>query len=80
MLPPLIVDAMLRLCLRSSRPVRGGIWLGVLVAAQIFIGEEMLFEACLTAVLLVAVLAASRPGRSPAPCGLPRSGSRPASA
>ena len=60
-LPPLIVDAVLRLCLRSSRPVRGGIWLGVLVVAQIFIGEEMLFEACLTAVLLVAVLAASRP-------------------
>ena len=61
-LPPLIVDAVLRLCLRTSRPVRGGIWLAVLVVAQIFIGEEMLFEACLTAVLVVAVLAASRPG------------------
>ncbi len=57
-LPPLIVDAVLRLCLRSSGPVRAGIWLGVLVVAQIFIGEEMLFEACLAAILLVAVLAA----------------------
>jgi len=60
-LPPLIVDAVLRVCLRSSGPVRGGIWLGVLLAAQIFIGEEMLFEAGLTAILLVAVLAAARP-------------------
>jgi len=60
-LPPLIVDAVLRLCLGSSRPVRAGIWLGVLVAAQIFVGEEMLFEAGLTALLLVAALALSRP-------------------
>lgn len=59
-LPPLIVDAVLRLCLRPSRPVLTGCWLGVLVAAQIFIGEEMLFEAGLTAILLVAALAASR--------------------
>jgi hypothetical protein len=60
-LPPLIVDAILRLCLGSGRPVRVGIWLGLLVVAQIFIGEEMLFEAGLAAILLVAALALSRP-------------------
>lgn len=64
-LPPLIVDAVLRLCLGRARPLRAGIWLGLLVTAQIFIGEEMLFEAGLTAILLVAALAASRPKAVP---------------
>jgi hypothetical protein len=60
-LPPLIIDAVLRLCLRTSRPVRAGAWLGLLVAAQVFIGEELLLESALAALLTVAVLAFSRP-------------------
>jgi hypothetical protein len=60
-LPPLIVDAVLRLGLRQARPLRAGAWLGLLVTAQIFIGEEMLFESGLAAIVLVAALAASRP-------------------
>jgi hypothetical protein len=60
-LPPLIVDAVLRLGLCPARPLRAGLWLGVLVAAQIFTGEELLFEAGLAAILLLAVLAVSRP-------------------
>ncbi len=60
-LPPLIVDAVLRLSLGPRRPLLTGAWLGVLVAAQVFIGEEMLFEAALAALLVVVVLAVSRP-------------------
>jgi hypothetical protein len=62
-LPPLIADAIVRLCLGSPRPVRSGAWLGLLVAAQLFIGEEMLFESVLAAAIIVAVLAVSRPRR-----------------
>jgi hypothetical protein len=60
-LPPLIVDAVLRLCLGTRRPLLTGAWLGVLVAAQVFVGEEMLFEAALAALLVIVVLAVSRP-------------------
>jgi hypothetical protein len=60
-LPPLIVDAVLRLSLGTRRPLLTGVWLGVLVAAQVFVGEEMLFEAALAALLVVVVLAVSRP-------------------
>ena len=60
-LPPLIVDAVLRLTLGARRPLLVGAWLGVLVAAQIFIGEEMLFEALLAALIVVIVLVVSRP-------------------
>jgi hypothetical protein len=60
-LPPLIIDAGLRLCLGTSRPVRTGAWLGLLIGAQIFIGEELLFDTALAAIVLVAVLAISRP-------------------
>lgn len=65
-LPPLIVDAVLRLATgrrgTGRRDVlRCGAWLGVLVVAQVFLDEELLFEAAVTAVMLLAVLAASRP-------------------
>lgn len=60
-LPPLIVDGVLRLMLGARRPLLVGAWLGVLVAAQIFIGEEMLFEAGLATLIVVLVLAISRP-------------------
>jgi hypothetical protein len=60
-LPPLIADAALRLCLRAGRPVVVGAYLGVLVAAQLFIGEEVLAQAALATALVVAVVALSRP-------------------
>jgi hypothetical protein len=60
-LPPLIVDAGLRLATGRAHAVRGGIWLGLLVTAQVFISEEILFDTALAGVLMAAVLAVSRP-------------------
>jgi len=62
-LPPLIADAIVRLWLGPLRPVRSGAWLGLLMAAQLFIGEEMLFESVLAAAILLLVLAVSRASR-----------------
>lgn len=62
-LPPLIVDAVLRLCTGRGRPVRTGIWLGLLISAQIFIAEELLVDTGLILVPLVAVLVLSRPSQ-----------------
>jgi hypothetical protein len=64
-LPPLIIDAVLRLCVRSPAPVRDGILLGLLVTAQLFTGEELLVLTGIAAVLLVAVLALGRPRAVP---------------
>jgi hypothetical protein len=64
--PPLIVDAILRLAAGRCGPgrravVRCGAWLGVLMAAQVFITEESLFDSVIAALILLAVLAAARP-------------------
>jgi hypothetical protein len=59
--PPLIVDAVLRLALGRVDLRRGGLWLGLLATAQLFISEEILFDTGLAAALLLIVLAASRP-------------------
>jgi hypothetical protein len=64
-LPPLIIDAGLRLCLRSRAPVRDGIWLGLLATAQLFTGEELLLLTAIAGVLLTAVLALGRPRAVP---------------
>ncbi|HEX9032200.1 MAG TPA: hypothetical protein VF834_10175 [Streptosporangiaceae bacterium] len=73
-LPPLIVDAGLRIACgapeplvtrrwasRVPAPLRGGIWLGVLVVAELFVSEELALITAITGLLLVAALAASRP-------------------
>ena len=79
-LPPLLVDAALRLAAgrhgadgpslvpglgRAGRgrhgALRCGAWLGLLAAAQVFINEELLFDAAVAVVVIFAVLAASRP-------------------
>jgi len=74
-LPPLIADAVLRLATgrtsapsggdRGGRPpgqtLRGGLWLGLLVTAQVFISEEILFDTGLATALLLIVIAAGRP-------------------
>ncbi len=60
-LPPLIIDAVLRLVTGRGRPVRTGLVLGLLVAAQLFTAEEMLFETVLAGLIIIVALAASRP-------------------
>lgn len=78
-LPPLIVDAVLRLATgRAGTGWRGtgrrgaarcGAWLGLLSTAQIFIAEELLFDSAVAAVILLVVLAASRPRAAAAQVG-----------
>ena len=66
LLPPLIVSAILRLATGRygtgrRAAARSGAWLGLLMAAQVFITEEMLFDSIIAALILLAVLAAARP-------------------
>jgi hypothetical protein len=60
---PLIVDAVLRLATGRSRPVHGGIVLGLLVSAQLFIAEELLVDTALATLIILIVLIASRPSQ-----------------
>lgn len=60
-LPPLIIDAGLRLCTGSASPVRDGIRLGLLATAQLFTAEELLLSTGMAGLLLVAALAAGQP-------------------
>ena len=41
--------------------MRAGLWLGLLVSAQVFIGEELLVDTAVAAVVMVVVLALGRP-------------------
>ncbi|MDQ2816003.1 MAG: hypothetical protein M3Z75_30225, partial [Actinomycetota bacterium] len=59
--PPLIIDIGLRLVLGRVRPVRGGLWLGLLVTAQLLITEEILAGTAVAGIIIVIVLAVSRP-------------------
>ena len=58
---PLTVDALLCLFTGRGRPVRTGAWLGLLLAAQLFIAEETLALLGVTAAVMAVVLALSRP-------------------
>jgi hypothetical protein len=65
-LPPLIVDAAARLATARRgtgrrHAARRGAWLGLLLAAQVFLNEELLFYSVVASVVVLAVLAASRP-------------------
>jgi hypothetical protein len=60
---PLIVHAVLRLLTGRGHPVRTGAWLGLLIAAQLFIAEEMLVDAVVASVLVLLVLVLSKPRR-----------------
>jgi hypothetical protein len=62
---PLIIDALLRLVTGRGRPVRTGAWLGLLTAAQLFIAEETVALTAVAGVVIVVVLAASRPRAVP---------------
>jgi len=57
--PPLLIDALMRLVTGRGRPVRVGVWLGLLAAAQLFIGEELLADTAVAGAVLVAALAAT---------------------
>jgi Glycosyltransferase family 87 len=67
-LPPLIIDLAVGLCVRSRSPVRDGILLGLLATAQLFTGEELLLLAGIAATALIAVLALGRPREVPGRC------------
>lgn len=73
-LPPLLVDAGLRLFLAPEGPgrarsatrresVRAGLRLGLLAAAQLFLAEELLATSAATGALVLAGLAVARPAR-----------------
>jgi hypothetical protein len=57
---PLIVDAALRLLAGQARTFWGGLWLGLLVTAQLMVNEEMLFDTAVAGTVLVLVLAVRR--------------------
>jgi len=61
MLPPLIIDRVLRLVTGDGSPVRNGLWLGLFVAAQLFISEELLAITVIATMILLVVLALCRP-------------------
>jgi hypothetical protein len=60
-LPPLIIHALLRLLTGRGRAVFSGAWLGLLAAAQLFTGEELLTDTALAALVLTVALVASHP-------------------
>ncbi len=62
-LPPLIVDLVLRLVLGRVAAVRGGLQLGLLVTAQLFITEEILFDTALVVAIMLMVLGVGRRAR-----------------
>jgi hypothetical protein len=60
-LPPLIIDALLGILTGRGNAVRSGLWLGLLTAAQLFTGEELLAETVVAAAVMVAVLTLGHP-------------------
>jgi hypothetical protein len=60
-LPPLMIGALLRIATGRGHPARTGAWLGLLTAAQLFTGSELLFDTAVSGLILVVALAASHP-------------------
>ena len=60
-LPPLMIHTLLRLLTGRGKAVRTGAWLGLLVGAQVFIGEEMLVYTAVACLVLTVALALQRP-------------------
>ena len=60
-LPPLIIDALLGILTGRGRALLGGLWLGLLVAAQLFTGEELLADTAVAAGVMVVVLVLGHP-------------------
>ncbi len=64
-LPPLIVDAVLQLITGRRRSIWVGCWLGLLAAAQLLTGEEILVYTAVAGLILATVVAASHPREVP---------------
>ena len=64
-LPPLILEAVLRLITGRGHSVRVGVWLGLLCVAQLFAGEELLVYTAVAGLILVVTVAVSRPQAVP---------------
>ena len=64
-LPPLIIDAVLRLITGRRRSIWVGGWLGLLAAAQLLTGEEILVYTAVACLILTTVIAASYPREVP---------------
>ena len=60
-LPPLIIDRVLRLATDRGTALRNGIWIGLLVTAQLFVSEEALVDTVIATVIVLVVLALCRP-------------------
>lgn len=65
---PLLV-ALSVMAWHGDRPVRTGLLLGAVATAQVFTGEEVLFQAGVAALLILLVAAISRPRAVPAAAG-----------
>ena len=61
-LPPLIIEALLRIVTGRGNAVRTGAWLGLLAAAQLFTGEELLTDTAVAGLALTVALAISGRG------------------
>jgi hypothetical protein len=64
-LPPLMIGALLRIVTGRGHPVRTGAWLGLMTAAQLFTGSELLFDTALAGLVLVVAVAAGHPRAVP---------------
>ena len=64
-LPPLIIDLLLRIVTGRDRRLRTCAWLGLLAAAQFLTSEELLVITVVAAAVILLVLAASRPRAVP---------------
>jgi hypothetical protein len=60
-LTPLMVEAVASIVTGRGNAIATGVWLGVLAAAQLYTGEEMLIDVALASLVLVVALAVSRP-------------------
>jgi hypothetical protein len=61
-LPPLLIHLLLRLVTGRGRPLRTGLWLGLLAAAQLLTSEELLAMTAAAGAVIVVILAAGWPG------------------
>jgi hypothetical protein len=64
-LPPLMIGALLRIVTGRGHRLRTGAWLGLLTAAQLFTGSELLVDTAVCGLVLVLALAASHPRAVP---------------
>jgi len=60
-LPPLIIDALLGILTGRRRTLLAGLSLGLLIAAQLFTGEELLADTAVAAGVMVVVLILGHP-------------------